>query len=175
MPPIDPARRFASRDTPAHARALLGMWLCGGVGGPRRITETEAYDGLADRACHASRGRTPRTAVMFGPAGVWYVYLCYGIHEMLNLVTGPVDYPAAVLIRGLTGTRGPGRATRALGIGRAYHGKPAAPHTGLWLQAETTPPAAEISVGPRVGIAYAGEPWVSRPWRFTRSPAAGSA
>ena len=98
------------------------------------ITEVEAYDGERDRACHARRGRTARNAVMYEPGGVWYVYLCYGVHEMLNLVTGPPDYPAAVLIRGIEGAPGPGRLTKALGIDRRLNGAVCAPESGLWIE-----------------------------------------
>lgn len=133
----------------------------------RRIVEVEAYDGPDDRACHASRGLTPRTEVMFRPGGVWYVYLCYGVHEMLNLVTGPADYPAAILIRGVEGVFGPGRVTRKLGIDRRFNGRTAARGTGLWIEDDGfVVPKAKVVALPRVGIAYAGEPWVSKPWRF---------
>lgn len=139
-----------------------------------RITETEAYHGPDDRACHASKGRTARTEVMFGPAGRWYVYLCYGIHEMLNLVTGPEGWPAAVLIRGVEGLSGPGRVTRALGIGRALNGTRAdvdgAAGVAAWIEsateAEGPVPAADIVAGPRVGVDYAGLQWAAQPWRF---------
>src|SRR5579884_2345579 len=92
--PID-ARRFSGRNTVAIARGLLGRWLVRELpGGVRRerIVETEAYHSASDLACHASKGRTPRTDVLFRPAGIWYVYLCYGIHEMLNLVVGPEGF-----------------------------------------------------------------------------------
>ena len=84
-----------AKNTAALARWLLGKQLVRAAPGGKilraRITETEAYDGARDLACHASRGRTARNAVMFAPGGVWYVYLCYGMHEMLNLVTGPAN------------------------------------------------------------------------------------
>ena len=94
---------FFDRPTLTVAEELLGKNLCREVNGEirrMRICEAEAYDGPDDKACHAHRGKTPRNEVMFGAAGRWYVYLCYGIHWMLNAVTGPADYPAAVLIRG---------------------------------------------------------------------------
>lgn len=165
-------------DTVSHARALLGRWLCvrAADGGVRRvrITETEAYHGPEDRACHAAKGRTARTEVMFGPAGRWYVYLCYGIHEMVNLVTGPADWPAAVLIRGVEGLTGPGRVTRGLGIGRELNGTPAASGDGVrvaaWIEAtsaEDEPVSpADVLAGPRVGVDYAGLEWAAKPWRF---------
>jgi DNA-3-methyladenine glycosylase len=143
-----------------------------------RITETEAYDGPEDRACHASKGRTGRTEVMFGPAGRWYVYLCYGVHEMLNLVTGPREWPAAVLIRGVEGVSGPGRVTRALAITRALNGTAATEEAaetagatengGLWIEPAERGLLAEgeILAGPRVGVDYAGPEWAAKPWRF---------
>ncbi|TVR51721.1 MAG: DNA-3-methyladenine glycosylase [Puniceicoccaceae bacterium] len=173
-----PAAEFAARDTPALARALLGSWL---VAGPPlrarperfRLTEVEAYDGPEDLACHASRGRTARTAVMFGPPGRWYVYLIYGMHEMLNLVTGPEDYPAAVLIRGVEGISGPGRLTRALGIDRRLNARPALPENGLYLEKGYISDSERIVAGPRVGVDYAGPHWSRVPFRF-RLLAAGS-
>lgn len=172
------AKEWKSRATPDLARGLLGRVLAtrledGGIL-RRRIVETEAYDGQADLACHASRGRTARTAVMFGPAGVWYVYLCYGVHEMLNLVTGPEGHAAAVLIRGVEGAVGPGRLTKALDIDRRFNGRPAAREAGLWIEDDgwEIPAGWEITVGPRVGVAYAGPDWAARPWRFQlREPA----
>ncbi len=133
-----------------------------------RITETEAYHGPEDRACHASKGRTGRTEVMFGPAGCWYVYLCYGMHEMLNLVTGPRDWPAAVLIRRVEGVSGPGRVTRALEIDRGLNGAAAEASSGLWIESAEpgTVGEGEIVVGPRVGVDYAGPEWAAKPWRF---------
>jgi DNA-3-methyladenine glycosylase len=96
-----------------------------------RITETEAYIGPHDLACHAAKGRTKRTEVMFGPAGTLYVYMVYGVHWMLNVVTGPIGYPAAVLIRSLEGVSGPGRLTKALGITGACNGLAATEPTGV--------------------------------------------
>jgi DNA-3-methyladenine glycosylase len=158
-------------DTVALARQLLGCALVmrTGPGCVRRcrIVETEAYHGPEDRASHASRGLTPRNAVMFGPAGRWYVYLCYGVHEMLNLVTGPAGFPAAVLIRGVEGTSDPGRLTRALGIDRRFNARRADPRTGLWIeerQIEVRP--EDVVAGPRVGVDHAGPAWAGRLWRF---------
>lgn len=170
-----PARAWSGKDTVGHARRLLGYRLVirdeVGVVRRARITETEAYHGPEDKACHASKGRTGRTEVMFGPAGRWYVYLCYGVHEMLNLVTGPEDWPAAVLIRGIEGASGPGRVTRALGIGRAFNGARAERKRGggaaLWIEEpDIVVPESEIVDGPRVGVDYAGPEWAGKPWRF---------
>lgn len=162
--------RFRTRDTVAVARWLVGKKLVlesAGGAQSRRITEVEAYDGPEDLACHASKGRTARTEVMFASGGVWYVYLVYGMHEMLNLVTGPRDFPAAVLIRGIEGASGPGRLTRVLKIDRRFDGQPADRSQGLWIEDDGfKPPPGEISATPRIGINYAGEPWISKPWRF---------
>ena len=119
------------------ARSLLGKVLVRtGPSGriAATITEVEAYDGEKDLACHASKGRTKRTETMYQPGGCWYVYLCYGVHEMLNLVTGPADYPAAVLIRGLDTVSGPGRLTKRLGIGRDLNGAVATRAAGLHVK-----------------------------------------
>src|SRR5450631_3066195 len=115
------AKELRARKTVALARWLLGKHLVRRWRGKieaRLITEVEAYDGEHDLASHARFGRTARTDVMYAAGGVWYVYLCYGVHEMLNVVVGPRDWPAAVLIRGIEGASGPGRVTKALGIDR---------------------------------------------------------
>ncbi len=166
------AKEWDNPDTVALARALIGRLLVvrtvGGAIERRRIIETEAYDGAGDLACHASKGKTPRTAVMFGSSGRWYVYLCYGVHEMLNLVTGPEGYAAAILIRGIDGAVGPGRLTKAMGIDRRFNLQPAARVVGLWVEDDdwTLPAGAEITTGPRVGVSYAGPEWSAKPWRF---------
>lgn len=132
------------------------------------ICETEAYNGAEDRACHASKGRTVRTAVMFCPGGVWYVYLCYGVHEMLNLVVGPEGFPAAVLIRGLYDVSGPGRLTKRLAIGRELNGRVADAAAGLHLEESGVfVPKKWIQVAPRIGVDYAGPVWAKKLWRFT--------
>ena len=161
---------FFERRAPLVARELLGKFLVGRINGwpvALPITETEAYDGPADRACHAHRGRTPRNAVMFGAPGRWYVYLCYGMHWLLNIVTGPESYPAAVLIRGAGPVSGPGRLTRRYGIDRAQDGRPAEPNVGLWIEDRgLRVPRSRIERTPRIGIAYAGPVWSAKPYRF---------
>ena len=169
------ASDFQDPDTVALARRLLGTVLASrqadGSVLRRRIIETEAYHGFDDLASHAARGRTPRNAPMFEAGGLWYVYLCYGIHEMLNLVTGPEGFPAAILLRGAEGAVGPGRLTRALGIDRRLNARPADPATGLWLEAaDDSPHQGEVIASPRVGVAYAGPVWAAKPWRFRISP-----
>jgi DNA-3-methyladenine glycosylase len=161
------------RATLSHARQLLGKFLVRPDGVARMITEVEAYDGERDLACHARVGRTARTDVLYGAGGVWYVYLCYGIHEMLNLVVGPADWPAAVLIRGVEGCHGPGRVTRALGIDRRLNRASAHSDSGLWIEDRGIKvPRRLVKVTPRIGVAYAGPIWANKPWRFSFDPAA---
>lgn len=168
-------KSFFERSVVTVARELLGTFLVSKIGKREvalMITETEAYDGLHDRASHASKGRTARTEVMFGEAGVWYVYFVYGMYDMLNIVTGPKDYPAAVLIRGIEGINGPGKLTRELKITRALNKKPATIESGLWLEdrcdemtSHRIPKGYKIERAKRIGVAYAGE-WAKKPWRF---------
>jgi DNA-3-methyladenine glycosylase len=173
MPEIVPIERWQRRATLRHARDLLGKYLVRPGHEPRMITEVEAYDGERDLACHARAGRTNRTAVLYGPAGVWYVYLCYGIHEMLNLVVGPADWPAAVLIRGVENCHGPGRVTRALGINRKLNRAPATIAGGLWVEDRgISVPRRLVKATPRIGVDYAGPIWAKKHWRFTFDPAA---
>jgi len=166
-------RRFFDRPADQVARELLGAFLvvrdADGRVMRHAVIETEAYLGAHDRACHAARGMTPRNAVMFGPAGVWYVYLCYGMHWMLNVVTGPVGTPAAVLIRGVAGHVGPGRLTRGLGIHAGHNATPAARCSGLWLESGVAVPPRKIERTPRIGVDYAGE-WAAKPLRFVVDP-----
>lgn len=181
------AHDFFDRPTLAVARGLLGKYLVKRL--PERsgrgaktlavmITEVEAYDGPNDRASHASRGRTPRNAPMFGPAGRFYVYFTYGMHWLVNVVTGPEDYPAAVLIRGgiykdpETGIAsrldGPARLTKFLKIGEAQNGKTASRRTGLWFEDRgVRPPRGSIAASRRVGVNYAGRLWAGKKYNFS--------
>ncbi len=162
-------QEFFERPVLSVARDLLGKYLVRKTGRKKEayvITEVEAYDGEHDLACHASRGRTARTEIMYGSAGHWYVYLCYGMYDMFNIVTGPENYPAAVLIRGLKEVSGPGRLTKALNITGALNGKRADMKTGLWLEESgIIVPKKEIVRTPRIGVSYAGE-WAHKPYRF---------
>lgn len=171
-----PPSTFRDLDTVAIARSLLGKVLVredGDESSPWLVTEVEAYDSERDLACHASKGRTARTDVLYRAGGIWYVYLCYGIHEMLNLVTGPAGHPAAVLIRGVAGINGPGRVTKRLQIGRELNGHPAAPGSGLFVaDAGFKVPARRIVATPRIGVDYAGPVWARKRWRFYFEPGA---
>jgi DNA-3-methyladenine glycosylase len=160
---------FFDRPADRVARELLGALVVvrGPDGRPTRhvVFETEAYLGAHDLACHGSKGMTRRNAVMFGPAGRWYVYLCYGMHWMLNIVTGPEGVPAAVLIRGAGDFIGPGRVTRALGIDKSFDGLAASRPTGLWFETGELISPRRITRTPRIGVGYAGE-WAEKPLRF---------
>jgi DNA-3-methyladenine glycosylase len=164
------ADEMRSPDTVGLARWLLGKALVRtrrGRASSHLITEVEAYDSERDLACHASRGRTGRTETLYAAGGVWYVYLVYGMHNMLNIVTGPEGYPAAVLIRSAGSVSGPGRLTRALSVGRGLNGAQASPASGLHLEdlgLEIAP--GLVRATPRIGVDYAGPLWAGKPWRF---------
>ena len=161
---------YFNRPTLEVTRDLLGKRLCRKLDGETkrlRISEVEAYDGPEDKACHAHRGKTSRNEVMFGPAGHWYVYLCYGMHWMLNVVTGPVGFPAAVLLRGCFEVVGPGRLTKALSIDRVQDREIISTDCGLWIEDDGCDvPSIEVRRTPRIGIGYAGKEWVGKPYRF---------
>ena len=174
---------------------LAARWLLGkvvytkidGIECAGRIVETEAYQGPEDKASHAyNNKRTARTEIMFGPSGHAYVYLCYGIHQMLNVVTGPKDVPHAVLIRGIAPllgiekmlerrkmkspeyrlTAGPGSLCKAMGIDRSLSALNFfLPNSPLQLLDDKADSASKIIASPRVGIGYAEE-WIDKPWRF---------
>jgi DNA-3-methyladenine glycosylase len=177
MLPIAPEFLRQKRAIPL-ARWLLGKFLVrqfpDGTREARMIIEVEAYNGECDQACHARAGRTKRTEPLYAAGGIWYVYLCYGIHEMLNLVVGPMGWPAAVLIRGVEGAVGPGRVTKALAIDRTHNGRSAlAEATGLWIEDRgVVVPRALVRATPRIGVDYAGPIWAQKPWRFHFDPTA---
>ncbi len=159
---------FFNRSVLGVAYDLIGCCLVRNTDGNIErymITETEAYDGERDLACHASKGRTKRTEVMFGPAGYAYVYFCYGMHWMLNIVTGPKDYPAAVLIRGVEDIHGPGRVTKKLNITGILNGKKLSSDNGLWIE-KFAIKNIQVKRTARVGVDYAGPIWSKKKWRF---------
>ncbi len=186
---MKPDRAFFVGDTVALARRLLGctLWhktlegLCAG-----RIVETEAYCGDKDAACHSYKRRAPdgRTSVMYGPGGFAYVYLIYGMHCCMNVVSAPEGRPEAVLIRALEPVEGlalmrarrpkaktdaqlcsgPGKLCAAMGIDRGCYGKDLLGGE-LYLTLGEALPEEKIGVSPRVGVDYAGAD-AQRPWRF---------
>ena len=179
------ARNFYEQPTLEVARQLLGKHLVrqhaeGITIG--RIVETEAYIGPEDKACHASKGRTGRTEIMFGAAGHAYVYLIYGFHHMLNIVTERVDHPAAVLIRAVEplagvelmqarrGTRerrnlcsGPGKLCKAFAVDRTLNGDDLCGSV-IYIE-DRGEKIARVVTTPRIGVDYAGA-WKRKPWRF---------
>ena len=128
------------------------------------ISETEAYRGGNDRACHANKGRTKRTEIMFAEGGVIYVYLIYGMYWMLNFVTSEKENPSAVLIRGIDTIFGPGKVGKELQLDKSFYGETLFTSNKLWVEESGIEP--KYSTAKRVGIDYAGEPWVNKPWRF---------
>jgi DNA-3-methyladenine glycosylase len=158
---------YLRSDAPEAARALVGKILvrrlADGTELRARVTQTEAYFGEDDTACHAHHGRTKRTEVLYQSAGTLYVYLCYGIHWMLNIVTGAEGAPQAVLIRGVEGADGPGKVTKVLNITGELNGA----ELGGELFLEDDGARPEIACAPRVGIGYASEADQQRLWRFT--------
>jgi len=180
-------RSFYSRPTVTVARELLGSILCRRVEGLTlrgRIVETEAYVGEGDLACHARAGRTARTAPLYGPPGLAYVYLTYGMHHLLNAVTEREGMPAAVLIRALEPiegiewmeeargmrtahhlTSGPGKLAQAFGLDLGWN---RADLTGpdLWIEPGERVSGRAVKTSPRIGCQNVPEPWATIPWRF---------
>jgi DNA-3-methyladenine glycosylase len=178
-------RSFYERSTIVVAKQLLGKYLVrqhpkGNTVG--RIVETEAYVGPQDLACHAAKGRTARTEVMFGPPGHAYVYFIYGFYNMLNLVTEAKDYPAAVLIRAVEPVQGielmqnrrrssalrslasgPGKLCQAFGIDRSLNGADLC--GGVLFVQDSGDPVPKFLAKPRIGVDYAGK-WKDKPYRF---------
>ena len=161
---------FFQRPVLTVAPDLLGKYLVVTLKDEQQaymITDVEAYDGETDLACHAAKSRTPRTEVMYGAAGHWYVYLINGLQHIINIVTGDVDYPAAVMIRGVEGIDGPGRVTKTLGITRDINTLPSTPKSGIWVEDRgVAVQETVIKTAPRIGVTYAGE-WADKPWRFS--------
>ena len=156
-------------DAVTAAKMLLGKWLCRRLGDgtvlKARIVETEAYCGEGDTACHAHCGKTARNAPMYEAGGVAYIYLCYGMHNLLNVVTGAKEWPEAVLIRGVERAIGPGRVTKFLQIDRRLNCERLTTSRHLWIEDDgTTSPRFKAT--PRIGIAYAAKRDQNRKWRF---------
>jgi len=145
------------------AEALVGKVLvCGDK--KLRISETEAYCGESDTACHAHKGRTKRTEVLYAEAGTIYVYLCYGIHWLLNIVTGEENEPEAVLIRACCEAAGPGKLTKALGITGEFNRQHICRQEELYIEDDGF--RCEVATDKRVGIGYASQEDQDKLWRF---------
>lgn len=166
-------RPFFNRPTLLVARSLVGKYLVRQNGRRTiagKIIEVEAYVGLQDKACHASKGRTARTEVMFGLPGISYVYLIYGMYHMLNVVTERTEFPAAVLIRAIEVDGelidGPGKLCRELAIDRSLNRLDMTHGRFLWFEDRGARiPRTQIGIFPRIGVDYAGV-WAKKPWRF---------
>lgn len=181
-----PARFYLKKNVTTIARQLIGKVLLTEIDGHVAggiIVETEAYS-FKEKGCHAYRGMTKRNEVMFSNGGIAYVYLCYGVHEMFNVVTNVKGKADAVLIRALEPvvgidtmidrmntnsvrriTSGPGKLTRALGIDRSFNGKNLGGHE-IWIEEQNRAvKSGDIASGPRIGIDYAGDDALL-PWRF---------
>lgn len=129
-----------------------------------RIAETEAYRGEEDLACHASKGRTKRTELLYGESGIIYVYLCYGMHWLMNVITGEKEQPQGVLFRAGEIYNGPARLTKYLRIDKSFNGLKFTDHPDIWIEDDGYRPKLRTDV--RVGIDYAGEYWKNMPWRW---------
>lgn len=161
-------REFFLRDALEVAPELVGKTLVSSLPGAQErrlvITETEVYRGVEDSACHAHRGRTKRTEMLYRPGGAVYVYLCYGIHWLMNAVTGEEDRPQGVLIRACKGYPGPGRLTKALEVTGEFTGRPVDGCGELWFAARERD--FTLRTAERVGIGYATPEDQAKPWRF---------
>lgn len=181
---IVPAGFFLRSDVVQIAQEMVGLYLFhrteeGLTGG--RIVETEAYCGRNDRACHAFNRRTARTEVMYGSGGTAYIYLCYGVHHLFNVVTNEQGLADAVLVRALEPTHGVDLMKRRTGkqegrlaagpgmVGKAmgFHARQSGARLGsaIWIAQDPSAKKLELGVSPRIGVAYAGED-ASLPWRF---------
>jgi DNA-3-methyladenine glycosylase len=162
------SKEFYIRDVLDVAPELIGKNMVArlrdGNYGVFKVTEVEAYRGAEDKACHANKGRTRRTEIMFHEGGRLYVYFVYGMYWMLNVVTGRENIPQAVLIRGVENYTGPGKITKSIGIDRTYYGEDLEISERIWFEDTGINPV--VRTGPRIGINYAGEYWKTRPWRY---------
>jgi len=170
MPELRLNQSFFTRDVLTVAPELLGKYLVrkfnDGSVHKYQITEIEAYRGEEDLACHASKGRTARTEIMYREGGHLYVYLIYGMYWMLNIVTGPTDNPQAILIRGMDLFDGPGKLTKHLQIDKSFYGENLITSDRIWIEPNLNKTEVSYLTSPRVGIDYAGEIWKNKPWRY---------
>lgn len=159
---------FFHRDALEVAPELVGKILIrtfdDGTEIRERIAETEVYRGEEDLGCHASKGRTKRTELLFGESGVIYVYLCYGMHWLMNVITGEVDQPQGVLFRAGAVHEGPAKLTKFLGVDGSFNGESFCGNPRIRIEDDGFRP--QIMTAPRVGIDYAGDYWKSIEWRY---------
>lgn len=160
-------REFFSQNTVILAKALIGKYLCRNIDGKiikLMITETEAYDADGDTACHAYKGMTKRNSVLFGESGHAYVYLCYGIYYLFNIVSGYKGKAEGVLLRGVEGYDGPGKLTKALNIDKTFYAEDLTTSSEIWV--EDLGMEVEFDSTKRIGINYAEQKDIDRLWRF---------
>lgn len=159
---------FFHRDCLTVAPELVGKILVrvlpDGTEIRERIAETEAYRGTEDLGCHASKGRTPRTELLFGESGIIYVYLCYGMHWLMNVITGDREQPQGVLLRAGAVHDGPAKMTKYLQIDGSFNGQRICGNSTVWIEDDGYRP--KIRTAPRVGIDYAGDYWKNIEWRY---------
>lgn len=159
---------FYHRDALEVAPELVGKvavrTLSDGTELRERIAEVEVYRGTEDLGCHASKGRTPRTELLFGKSGVIYVYLCYGMHWLMNVITGEPDQPQGILLRAGTVHNGPAKMTKYLQIDGSFNGQPICGNDRFRIEDDGF--RTGIRTAPRVGIDYAGEYWKNVKWRY---------
>lgn len=160
--------KFFHRDCLDVCPELVGKHICrkldDGTVLSVRITETEAYRGEEDTACHASKGRTPRTELLYGKSGIIYVYLCYGMHWLMNVITGEEGTPQGILFRAAEVYNGPAKLTKHLKIDKSFNGESFCGNERIWIEDDGYKP--EIITKPRVGIDYATPEYRDILWRF---------
>ncbi|RKE03311.1 DNA-3-methyladenine glycosylase [Marinifilum flexuosum] len=161
-------KEFFTRDIRLVAEELIGKLIVykktDGKIEKSRITEIEMYIGEEDLACHAAKGRTARTEVMYAEGGLVYVYLIYGMYWLFNIVTGPKDQAQAILIRGIENINGPGRVGRTLNLDKTYYGEDLTLSERLWIEDDGY--KCSFTRHPRINIDYAGEIWKNKPFRY---------
>lgn len=158
---------FFNRDCLEVAPDLIGKVLVSKINGYEmrvRISETEVYRGEEDTACHAHKGRTKRTEVLYGKSGIIYVYLCYGMHWLMNVITGEEGQPQGVLFRAGEGFNGPAKLTKALGVTGKQNLQSIVDNAEIWIEDDGT--KYDYTTNTRVGIAYATEEFRNKQWRF---------
>lgn len=160
-------KSFFIQDAFDIAPKLIGQYLVRNISGEIRkyqITEIEIYYGEKDTACHARFGKTARSKTLYESGGTLYIYLCYGLHYLMNIVTGKKDDPQAILIRGIEGFNGPGNLTKQLQIDKTLNEKDATISNQLWFESDGKKHI--YTTTSRIGINYAKEPYKSIKWRF---------